>query len=235
MCKLPTSFSRTSYCALKLKFALPNHQHFPHRIQRTRKPRDVSDISSTLTRIGQRTGTYCARSATQCRSQFADTLARSTLGNSYSMVRLMRASEYANLLPNGFRYEIHKTVTATDLYLWARLTGEPYNLQRTLALRHQAAARRCVVPGAYLTDLSMTAVSRLAAHVPAPGAVLTTLTVHFTRPVLVGTSLCVTVTITDSDSQTEMYWLDLCVTGADGKTVLRGKAALQQHRAWLPA
>src|SRR5213594_1362804 len=29
-----------------------------------------------------------------------------------------------DLLPPGFRYEVQKTVTATDLYLWARLMGE---------------------------------------------------------------------------------------------------------------
>jgi acyl dehydratase len=142
---------------------------------------------------------------------------------------------HAHLLPNGFRYEVHKTVTATDLYLWARLTGERYAVHRVSALDQQTAARRHVVHGAYLTDLIVIAASHMAACLPPPGGSLAALTVHFTASVLVGTTLCVAVTVTDWDARAGLYWLDLRATRADGAPVVLGQAALRPHTTWLAA
>ncbi len=157
------------------------------------------------------------------------------LSSSYSMVRLMIEPGHAHLLPNGFRYEVHKMVTATDLYLWARLTGEQYVVQRASTLDQQTAVRRRVVHSAYLTDLIVNGASHVAARLPPPGGILTALTMHFTAPVLVGTTLCVAVTVTDWDAEAGLYWLDLRVTRADGTLAVLGRAALRPHPTWLAA
>jgi acyl dehydratase len=140
---------------------------------------------------------------------------------------------YPDLLPCGFRYEIHKTVTESDLRLWAGLAGERYPIYGASALAQQAALSHSVVHNTYITVLIGATVARLAAHLPPPGAAMATLTVHFAAPVLIGTTLCVAVTVIEWDAVACLYWLDVRVTRADGTLTLTGKAGLRPQMTLL--
>jgi acyl dehydratase len=142
---------------------------------------------------------------------------------------------HPDILPRGFRYEMHKKVTATDIRLWAGLTGQRSPNLSVSAFAQQTAVERCAVPGAYLTGLVVDTAARLAARVPPPGARLTTLRMHFNAPVLVGTTLYVVVTVTAWDAAVGLYWLDICATGADGALVVLGAAGLRPHPPILAA
>ena len=144
-------------------------------------------------------------------------------------------SEPSNLLPSGFRYEVHKTVTATDIHLWAGLTGKRPRTQGASAFAQRKAVAHQVAPDAYLAGLAVDTASRLAARLPPPGAVLAGLTMSFTASLLVGTTLCLAVTVTAWDAAADLYWLDVCATRADGTPVMTGKAALRPHRTLLAA
>jgi acyl dehydratase len=144
-------------------------------------------------------------------------------------------SEPSNLLPSGFRYELHKTVTATDIHLWAGLTGKRSSAQRASAFAQRQAAAHQFAPDAYLTGLVVDTAACLAACFPSPGASLTGLAIQFTASVHVGTTLSVTITVMEWDAAAGLYWLDVCATRADGTQVVTGKAGLRPHRTLLAA
>jgi acyl dehydratase len=140
-----------------------------------------------------------------------------------------------DLFPFGFHYEVHKLVTANDIYLWATLTGDTSTISSPSAFAHQANDVRHVVPGAYLTGLTVAIITRLAARVPDPDVTLATLTVHFAAPVPVGSTVHVAVTVAGCDTAAGLYWLDLRMTHADGAPALLGKAALRPSTTWSAA
>lgn len=107
----------------------------------------------------------------------------------------MVQSEPHDVLPCGFRYEVQKTVTASDVYLWAGLAGQQLPVRSSAAFAQQAVMPHAVVPDAYLVGLIADTAGRLAACVPSLEAQLETLHVHFTAPVPVGTILRVVVTV----------------------------------------
>lgn len=138
-----------------------------------------------------------------------------------------------SLLPQGFRYEVYKTVTATDVHLWAGLIGERSPVHGESVFAQQTAMSRRVAPGAYLIGLVADIAARLAARVPPPGASLETLRVHFVAPVLVGTTLRVVATVDGWDSATGRYWLDIHATRGDGSPAVLGWAWLRLHPTLL--
>lgn len=136
---------------------------------------------------------------------------------------------HPNLLPYGFRYEIHKTVTATEVYLWAGLVGERYVIQSSTAFSQQAEVERTAVQSAYVAGLVTSSVSRFAAHIPPPGGLLVALSIQVGAPVLVGTPLTITITVNEWDAVANLCWLDIRVTCNDGATAVTGKAGLRLH------
>jgi acyl dehydratase len=146
----------------------------------------------------------------------------------------MVGSEPHALLPRGFRYEVHRLVTASDIHLWAGLTGHQMSVHSTSAFTHQAVARHFVAPDAYLIGLIADTALRLAAHVPTLEARLESLHVHFTAPVLLGTALRVAVTVDTWDAAAGVYLLDIRVTCAGTTPAVSGQAWLRPS-APLPA
>lgn len=134
---------------------------------------------------------------------------------------------HSDILPNGYRYEVHKTVTASDVYLWAGLTGERYPAQGTSAFVQQAALGRYVAHNTYITSLIAATASHLAAHIPLPGATLVALKIQFITPVMVGTTLSIVMTVTTWDATEHLYWLDTHATRADGTLAVLGQVGLR--------
>jgi len=139
------------------------------------------------------------------------------------------------LFPDGFRHEVQKTVTARDIYLWAALIGDRAPVSRVSAFAQQATIVHHIAPDAYLTSLVVVSAAGLAARLPPPGAIMTTLRMHFAAPVLVGTTLSVVVTVATWDSVTGLYWLDIRMTGADGALAMVGAAGLRPRTSLLAA
>ena len=142
---------------------------------------------------------------------------------------------HPDLLPTGYRYEVRKTVTASDVYFWAGLTGEPYPVQGVSGFAQQAALEGYVVHSAYLTSLIAATAVHLADHIPLPGAILVNLMMQFTAPVSVGTTLSIVVTVTEWDAAASLYWLDIRVTCADGILAVLGQAGLRPRTTLLAA
>lgn len=143
--------------------------------------------------------------------------------------------EHTEILTPGVRYELYKTVTATDVHTWAGLTGVQSPIRGASAFSQRVAAARRLAPGAYLTGLVADAAAQLAARVPPPGASIEMLRVQLTAPVLVGTTLCVAVTVAAWDADSGLLWLDLRATCADGTPALLGRAWLRPHPTLLVA
>jgi acyl dehydratase len=142
---------------------------------------------------------------------------------------------HPDLLLRGFRYEVHKRVTETDVYLWSGLVGDCYPVHNTTAFARQTAVERPIAQHAYIAGLIVATTAHVSAHISSSGAILERLTMHFSGPVMVGTTLAVTVTVTDWDSAAGLYWLDIRATRADGTPAVLGTAGLRPHTARLVA
>ena len=140
---------------------------------------------------------------------------------------------HIQLFPTAFRYEVHRTVTAADIHLWAGLTGTRLPARSGSAFAQQAAAASRAAPEAYLTGLVADTAARLVACIPPPGAILTALAVQFMAHVLVGTTLMIVVTVAEWDAAAGLYWLDISATRADNRQVLTGRAGLRPQVALL--
>lgn len=143
--------------------------------------------------------------------------------------------DHIHVLPTAFRYEVHRTVTASDIHLWAGLAGTRLPAQSGSAFAQQASEAGHVAPNAYLTGLVVDTAARLAAYIPPPGAMLTALVVQFTAHVLVGTTLTMVVTVAEWDAAAGLYWLDISATRTDGRQALMGRAGLRPQVTLLAA
>jgi len=228
-------YSLTTSCTRYLK----GHPADAAHSVRPLRPADLMEHtcahSAILTWITPGSRPHRSRSAILSRSDGPRTGAWVLLSHSHSLVRPMMEPEPADILPPGFRYEVHKRVTATDVHLWAGLTGEQSPIRSATAFAQQAAAERWVAPGAYLTGLVADTVARLAARVPPPGASIETLRVHFAAPVPVGTTLSVVVTVAAWDATAGFYWLDIHAARGDGTPAVLGWAWLRPHPTLLAA
>lgn len=214
---------------------LADAEHFANLVRPARMPEYARDLSGILTWLTRVDHPHQSRYAILSRFARPCTGAWVVLSHSHSLVRPMMEPGHADILPPGFRYEVHRRVTATDVHLWAGLTGEQAPIRSLMAFAQQTAAERCVAPGAYLTGLVVDIAGRLAAHVPSPGALLTGVMVQFIAPVPVGATLTVVVTVTEWDAVAGLYRLDIRATLADGTSVVTGIAGLRPRTALLAA
>jgi len=141
---------------------------------------------------------------------------------------------HPDILPTGFCFEVHKTVTATDIHLWARQAGYPSPVRGEAAFAQQRFLEHTTAPNAYLTSLAADTATRLAAYLPCHGVILETLRVHFTVPVFVGTILRDVVTVIAWDAVAGLYWLDIRVLRADGTQAALGTAWIRPGAPHLP-
>ena len=74
---------------------------------------------------------------------------------------------HPDLLPYGFRNEIHKMVTATDVFLCAGLVADEYGARSDTSFSQQVGGARTAVQDGYLVSTIMSSASRLAHTSPA--------------------------------------------------------------------
>jgi len=133
-----------------------------------------------------------------------------------------------NEMKIGDSASVTKTVTETDVYLFAGITGD-LNPAHT----NEVAASQTMFKGRIAHGMLgagfISAV--LGMYLPGPGCIYVGQTLSFTAPVRIGDTVTATATVEEIDVEKNRCILDTTVTNQDGKAVIKGKATIMPAKA----
>ena len=121
----------------------------------------------------------------------------------------------------GQRAERSRTVTAADIELFTRLSGDRNPLHYDEAAAASTPFERIVVQGGVTTALLNAVV---AEDLPGPGSVFLNTTLDFTAPVRPGDTITAAVTVSAVRSDKPITDLEVEIKRDDGVTVVAGSA-----------
>lgn len=126
-------------------------------------------------------------------------------------------------LEPGMSAKLSRTVTETDVVLFAGITGDanPVHLDDVAARRSRFGGR---IAHGMLTAGLVSAV--LGTRLPGPGAIYVAQTLRFTRPVRIGDTVTARVEVLDLDADRRRVRLATTCRNQDDATVLEGEATL---------
>jgi len=121
-----------------------------------------------------------------------------------------------------------KTISESDVYLYAGITGDfnPLHVNRPEA--EKTVFQQRVAHGMLSAGL-ISAV--LGNQLPGPGAIYMGQELRFTAPVFFGDTVRATVTVTEVIAEKNICRLSTLCTNQDGKTVIEGTATMRPAKA----
>lgn len=132
-----------------------------------------------------------------------------------------RSSGPGRLPAVGERASFSKTITETDVVLYAGLTGDfnPVHVDERAAAR--GLFRRRVAHGLLTAGLISTV---LGTKLPGPGSIYLSQELRFTRPVFIGDTVIATAEVVEVVAEKRRVRLRTVCTNDRGETVLEGEA-----------
>lgn len=121
----------------------------------------------------------------------------------------------------GDAAELSRTVTESDLTLFAGLTGD-FNPVHVDAVAAEASPFGGRIAHGMLTAGMISAV--LGTRLPGPGCIYVRQTLRFTRPVRIGDTVTARVEVTEVRREERRVLLDTTCRNQEGETVLEGEA-----------
>jgi phosphate acetyltransferase/phosphate butyryltransferase len=121
----------------------------------------------------------------------------------------------------GDRATLQRTLTASDIQLFAAMSGEP--APRDIDAESAARLHGVIAHGMWAAAL-ISAV--LGTRLPGPGTSYAGQTLKFHAPVRVGDTLTITVTVKFREEATRLLLLDCQCTNQDDETVISGEATV---------
>ena len=137
----------------------------------------------------------------------------------------------ATTLAVGDRASFTKTITESDIILFAGITGDmnPVHIDATFA--EKSLFKQRIAHGMLSAGLISTV---LGTRIPGPGAIYLSQHLEFRKPVFIGDTITATVEVTalevDNPKKQRVTLATTC-TNQDGATVLTGEATLIPPRA----
>jgi len=127
----------------------------------------------------------------------------------------------------GERAELSKTISESDVYLFAGITGDlnPAHVNERYA--RQTRFGRRVVHGMLLGGLIS---SVLANQLPGPGTIYVEQRLEFLAPVFIGDTVTARVEVLSKSDDGKRVTLETVVLGDDGAEVVRGSAVVSPPR-----
>jgi acyl dehydratase len=121
----------------------------------------------------------------------------------------------------GMSASLSRTLTAEDIELFARATGDsnPLHMDSAFAEKSRFGAR--IAHGLWTGGL-VSAV--LGTQLPGPGTIYLAQTLRFRRPVFIGDTITASVRIVSYDESKRMARLESQCVNQGGQTVLEGEA-----------
>ena len=121
-----------------------------------------------------------------------------------------------------------KTVTDTDVYMFAGITGDfnPAHVNQVEAEKGMFGKR---IAHGMLSAGFISAV--LGTMLPGPGTIYMGQELRFTKPVAIGDTITATVTVAEMIIEKNRVTLDTVCTNQNGEIVIKGKATVMPPKA----
>ena len=128
--------------------------------------------------------------------------------------------QFEDLIP-GVTAEMSKTITETDVTLFAGITGDfnPVHIDAVAAARSRFGGR---IAHGMLSAGLISAV--LGMKLPGPGSIYLSQSLKFTRPVRIGETVTAQVSVASVNTEKRRVTLTTVCRNQDGETVLEGDA-----------
>lgn len=123
----------------------------------------------------------------------------------------------------GQNVSINRVVSADDITLFAAVSGDfnPVHLDAEYA--STTAFGKPIAHGMFCGALIS---ATIAMHFPGPGSIYRSQSIKFTKPVFVGDTLTVDISVTDKQDRLKLVTVNCIVKNQHGKTVASGEAGV---------
>ncbi|MGD9290052.1 MAG: MaoC/PaaZ C-terminal domain-containing protein [Desulfobacterales bacterium] len=101
----------------------------------------------------------------------------------------MAAKHWNQAVPVGTEEVFAKTVTETDVYLFAGITGDFYEMHTNEEFAKTTHFKHRIAYGALLVGFVSTVMAKMNDHIPPPGGVSVRYEIDFTAPVYIGDTI----------------------------------------------
>ena len=143
----------------------------------------------------------------------------------------MTVKHWKEAAPVGTEEVFAKTVTEADVYLFAGITGDFYEMHTNEEFAGKTQFGTRIAHGAYTIGLVSAAVSRITKRVPPPGAVYYRNEFKFTGPVKFGDTITSRATVSAIDEDRRELYIDALCTNQRDESVLEGKTVVKILKA----
>ncbi len=130
----------------------------------------------------------------------------------------------------GQTAEFSRTVTETDIVLFAGLTGDynPIHVDREYAKQTFFKERisHGILTASYLSRL-------LGMHLPGPGSVYVSQTLHFTKPVYIGDTITTHGEVIELDESKRLITVKTTCINQHGEVVLDGEGVMKLSKEMI--
>jgi 3-hydroxybutyryl-CoA dehydratase len=130
-------------------------------------------------------------------------------------------------IPPGHVERFTKTVTETDVYTFAAISGDFYGVHVDEEFARTTRFGTRIAHGGLLVAFVSTVMGRMAALVPPPGGVSYRYEVTFRRPVLFGDTIATELTLAEARPERRELLFRARCTNQRGETVLDGQTVLK--------
>lgn len=127
----------------------------------------------------------------------------------------------------GLSEKFSKTVTETDAYLFAGITGDFYPLHVNEEFAKTTRFKTRIVHGALLVGFISTVMARINGHIPPPGGVSYRYDIKFVGPVMFGDTITTTLTVREKNQARNEIILEALCSNQRGDAVLRGQTIMK--------
>ena len=128
----------------------------------------------------------------------------------------------------GDHASVTKTVSETDVYLFAGITGDLNPAHTNEAAASKTMFKTRIAHG-MLGAGFISAV--LGMYLPGPGTIYMGQELKFTKPVHIGDTVTATATVEETILEKNRVILDTTVVNQDGEVVIKGKATVMPPKA----
>ncbi len=127
----------------------------------------------------------------------------------------------------GTRENFTKTVSETDIYLFAGITGDHYGVHVNEEFAKTTHFKHRIAHGALLVGFVSTVMAKMNDHIPPPGGVSVRYEIDFTAPVYIGDTITTELELSDKNLEKRDLIFNATGMNQHREVVLRGKTYMK--------
>lgn len=139
----------------------------------------------------------------------------------------MKEKKGVDAVEIGISESFTKTVTETDAYLFAGITGDFYPIHVNEEFAKTTQFKTRIVHGALLVGFISTVMARINGHIPPPGGVSYRYDLKFVGPVFFGDTITTTLTVSEKKPERNEIICEALCANQKGDAVLKGQTVMK--------